>query len=128
MQFYFSHLMPWPHLPEDFDTRYDSAWVDLPNSLYDPERGHQVYNEYLDELVAAVLLALGYHRHDRGAWRLRRDRLSDGLCCRARFGRGSHGGPAFHAQASCCARRRKNRTGGCHASCRRGYLPTGECG
>jgi hypothetical protein len=27
----------------------------------------------LDELVAAVLLALGYHRHDRGPWRKRRD-------------------------------------------------------
>src|SRR5215470_14687304 len=53
MKFYYFHLMPWPYLPEDFDTRYDSSWVDLPNSLYDPERGHRVYNEYLDELVAA---------------------------------------------------------------------------
>jgi hypothetical protein len=27
----------------------------------------------LDEYVAAVLLAHGYHRHDRGPWRKRRD-------------------------------------------------------
>lgn len=27
----------------------------------------------LDELLAVVLLTLGYHRHDRGTWRLRRD-------------------------------------------------------
>ena len=38
MEFFFFHLMPWPHLPADFDQRYDSAWVWLPNSLYDPSR------------------------------------------------------------------------------------------
>jgi hypothetical protein len=27
----------------------------------------------LDDVVTAVLLALGYHRHDRGTWRLRRE-------------------------------------------------------
>jgi alkanesulfonate monooxygenase SsuD/methylene tetrahydromethanopterin reductase-like flavin-dependent oxidoreductase (luciferase family) len=53
MKFYYFHLMPWPHLPEDFDTRYDSAWVTLPNAIYDPVEGQQVYNMYLDELVAA---------------------------------------------------------------------------
>jgi alkanesulfonate monooxygenase SsuD/methylene tetrahydromethanopterin reductase-like flavin-dependent oxidoreductase (luciferase family) len=53
MKFYYFHLMPWPHLPEDFDTRYESAWVNLPNAIYDPEVGQQVYHEYLDELVAA---------------------------------------------------------------------------
>src|SRR5579884_2622653 len=53
MKFYYFHLMPWPHLPEDFDERYESCWVNLPNSIYDPEKGQEVYNEYLDELVAA---------------------------------------------------------------------------
>ncbi len=53
MEFYYFHLMPYPHLPEDFDTKHESAWVNLPNSLYDPAVGTQVYNEYLDELVAA---------------------------------------------------------------------------
>ncbi len=56
MQFYFFHLMPWPHLPADFDERYHSAWVDLPNTYYDPEIGHRLYNDYLDELVHAETL------------------------------------------------------------------------
>ena len=50
MEFYFFHLMPWPHLPPDFNEKYDSAWVTLPNSLYDPVRGHDIYNRYLEEL------------------------------------------------------------------------------
>lgn len=53
MKFYYFHLMPWPHLPKDFDTRYESAWVNLPNTLYDPVEGQHVYNRYLDELVEA---------------------------------------------------------------------------
>jgi hypothetical protein len=56
MQFYFFHLMPWPHIPADFDERYHSAWVDLPNTYYDPEIGHRLYNDYLDELVHAETL------------------------------------------------------------------------
>ena len=44
MKFYYFHLMPWPHLPEDFDTRYESAWVNLPNSIYDPEKGRRRRN------------------------------------------------------------------------------------
>lgn len=47
------HLMPWPHLPDDFAERYDSAWIWLPNSFYDPEEGHRLYNRYLDELELA---------------------------------------------------------------------------
>lgn len=58
MQFFYFHLMPWPHLPRDFDRAYDSAWVTLPNRLYDPKRGHALYNEYLDELEHAE--RLGY--------------------------------------------------------------------
>jgi len=34
------HFMPWPHLPADFEQRYESAWLTLPNSLYDSARGH----------------------------------------------------------------------------------------
>src|SRR5205823_10821331 len=47
------HLMPWDRLPADFATKYESAWTWLPNSLYDPEHGHELYNRYLDELVLA---------------------------------------------------------------------------
>ncbi len=47
------HLMPWDRLPADFGTQYETAWTWLPNSLYDPEHGHELYNRYLDELVLA---------------------------------------------------------------------------
>ena len=50
MQFYMFHLMPWPYLPDDFAATHDAAWVTVENSLYDPQRGHEVYNRYLDEL------------------------------------------------------------------------------
>jgi alkanesulfonate monooxygenase SsuD/methylene tetrahydromethanopterin reductase-like flavin-dependent oxidoreductase (luciferase family) len=50
MDFYFFHLMPWPHLPKEYA---GPAWVKCPNSNYDGTRGHQVYNRYLDELLYA---------------------------------------------------------------------------
>nr|MBA2288692.1 LLM class flavin-dependent oxidoreductase [Ktedonobacteraceae bacterium] len=53
LSFHYFHLMPWPHLPPDFDEKYDSAWVTLPNSLYDPEVGHKLYNRYFDEIERA---------------------------------------------------------------------------
>ncbi len=53
MKFFFFHLMSWPHLPDDFDQKYDSAWVWLPNSLYDPVKGHELYREYIDTLAYA---------------------------------------------------------------------------
>ncbi|MBV9228061.1 MAG: LLM class flavin-dependent oxidoreductase [Chloroflexi bacterium] len=53
MEFHFIHLMPWPHLPADFDEKYDSTWVTLPNSIYDPSKGHELYNRYFDELEFA---------------------------------------------------------------------------
>ena len=53
MQFYFFHLMSWPYLPADFDQQYDSAWVTLPNSLYDPVKGHDLYREYINTLTYA---------------------------------------------------------------------------
>jgi alkanesulfonate monooxygenase SsuD/methylene tetrahydromethanopterin reductase-like flavin-dependent oxidoreductase (luciferase family) len=53
MQYYFFHLMSWPYLPADFDEKYDSAWVWVPNSLYDPARGHDLYQAYIDTLAYA---------------------------------------------------------------------------
>ncbi len=36
MQYYFFHLMSWPHLPPGFADEHDSAWVWLPHSLIRP--------------------------------------------------------------------------------------------
>ncbi len=53
MQIFFFHLMSWPYLPADFDGKYDSAWVWLPNELYDPVKGHELYREYINTLAYA---------------------------------------------------------------------------
>ena len=53
MKFFVFHLMPYPYLPGDFAERYGSAWISIPNALYDPKRGHELYNRYLDELEMA---------------------------------------------------------------------------
>ena len=48
--------MPYPAVPGG--DGMDSAWVTLPNSVYDPEVGRRLYAEYLEQLVAAE--RLGY--------------------------------------------------------------------
>jgi len=58
VKFFLFHLMPWPYLPDDFadKEKYPSAWVTLSNGYYDPEKGHALYNRYLDELEYAEKL------------------------------------------------------------------------
>jgi alkanesulfonate monooxygenase SsuD/methylene tetrahydromethanopterin reductase-like flavin-dependent oxidoreductase (luciferase family) len=53
MRYYFFHLMSWPYLPANFAEEYDSAWVWLPNQLYDPVKGHDLYQNYIDTLAYA---------------------------------------------------------------------------
>ena len=53
MKICFFHLMPYRFLPDDFETRYRSVWVDVPHSLYDPEKTRGLYHEFLDELEFA---------------------------------------------------------------------------
>ena len=53
MKFFAFHLMPWDRLPADFNEKYKSAWTWLPNELFEPKHGSELYNRYLDELVLA---------------------------------------------------------------------------
>ncbi len=53
MKFYMIHLMPYADLDLDYDKKYDSAWVTLPNTYFDPKNGPALYNRYMDELVYA---------------------------------------------------------------------------
>src|SRR5437879_10020938 len=53
MKICFFHLMPYRFLPDDFEDRYRSVWVDVPHSLYDPEKTSRLYHEFLDELEFA---------------------------------------------------------------------------
>jgi alkanesulfonate monooxygenase SsuD/methylene tetrahydromethanopterin reductase-like flavin-dependent oxidoreductase (luciferase family) len=53
MKVHFFHLMPYRFLPDDFREQNRSVWVDVPSRLFDPAKGHQIYNENLDELEYA---------------------------------------------------------------------------
>jgi alkanesulfonate monooxygenase SsuD/methylene tetrahydromethanopterin reductase-like flavin-dependent oxidoreductase (luciferase family) len=71
VEFFYFHLMPWPHLPKDFDRRHASSWVTFSNRHYDPIRGHELYNEYLDEMEYAEELGydgLGVNEHHQNAY------------------------------------------------------------
>ncbi len=45
--------MSWPYLPADFADTHDSAWIWIPNELYDPAKGHDLYREYINTLAYA---------------------------------------------------------------------------
>ena len=65
--------MPWPYPPDDFREKYRSVWVDIPSSLYDAVRGHEVYNTYLDQLEFAETVGydgLGVNEHHANAYGL----------------------------------------------------------
>ncbi len=71
MKFTWFNLMPWPHLPEDFRQKNKSVWVDIDSKLYDPIKGHDVYNDYLDMLEYADTLGfdgLGINEHHQNAY------------------------------------------------------------
>ena len=71
MKFTWFHLMPYRWLPADFRQKYHSVWVDLPNGLYDPEKGHDLYNEYLDQLEYAEQCgfdAIAVNEHHQNAY------------------------------------------------------------
>ena len=44
------HLMPYADLDFEATRDYPTTWTTLPNSFYDPKKGHALYNRYLDEL------------------------------------------------------------------------------
>jgi alkanesulfonate monooxygenase SsuD/methylene tetrahydromethanopterin reductase-like flavin-dependent oxidoreductase (luciferase family) len=71
MQFALFNLMPYPYLPKDFEEKYKSAWLTCPNSLFDAEKGHTLYNTYIDHLVAGERLGydcIGVNEHHQNAY------------------------------------------------------------
>jgi len=44
------HLMPYADLDLKAGRDHGTVWVNLPNSNFDPVKGHKLYNRYLDEL------------------------------------------------------------------------------
>lgn len=66
------HFMPYRELPEDFDQKYDSAWVDAPWwELGDAEKAGDYYNWSLDELMQAAKMGfdgLGTNEHHQNVY------------------------------------------------------------
>src|SRR3954470_24164634 len=50
MQIVLFHLMPYADLDLNEGRKNGTVWVTLPNKNFDPQKGHQLYNRYLDEL------------------------------------------------------------------------------
>ncbi|WP_293902021.1 LLM class flavin-dependent oxidoreductase [Phenylobacterium sp.] len=48
------HLMPYKDLPATFKQDHNSIWVDIDPRLLTPEKVHEYYNEYMDELEYAA--------------------------------------------------------------------------
>ena len=48
------HLMPYTDLPEDFKDKHPSVWVDIDSRLFDAEKAHHMYNDFMDELEHAA--------------------------------------------------------------------------
>jgi len=47
------HLMPYRHVDLDAIEKNGSAWVTFSNSNYDPEKGAELYHDYLDQMELA---------------------------------------------------------------------------
>lgn len=54
MKLMWFHLMPYTELPENFRETNDSVWIDIDPGLFDPARGHLMYNDFIDELEYAA--------------------------------------------------------------------------
>ena len=53
VQLFCWHFMAYPYLPRDFDEKYESGWVTVPNNLWDNEKARGLYQEYIDQLAYA---------------------------------------------------------------------------
>lgn len=56
MKVFFFHLMPYADLDQVEANVYNSAWLNLPNRLYEPARGVRLYDRYIRELELADVL------------------------------------------------------------------------
>jgi alkanesulfonate monooxygenase SsuD/methylene tetrahydromethanopterin reductase-like flavin-dependent oxidoreductase (luciferase family) len=73
MQVVLFHLMPYADLDLEAARRNGSVWVNLPNRNFDPEKGHRLYNRYLDELEYGEALgfdAVSVNEHHQTAYGL----------------------------------------------------------
>ena len=53
VQLFCWHFMSYPYAPADFDDKYDTAWITVPNKLWDREKSKGLLNGYIDQLAYA---------------------------------------------------------------------------
>jgi len=73
MQIVLFHLMPYADLDLEAGRKNGTVWVKLPNKHFDPEKGHKLYNRYLDELEYGEELgfdAVSVNEHHQTAYGL----------------------------------------------------------
>jgi alkanesulfonate monooxygenase SsuD/methylene tetrahydromethanopterin reductase-like flavin-dependent oxidoreductase (luciferase family) len=73
VKFSFFHLMPYPYLPDDFESQHTSSSLTFPNTYFDPKLGVQLYKRYLDELEYADHLGfdgIAVNEHHQSAYGL----------------------------------------------------------
>ena len=71
MKFTFFHLMPYGALDLTERDKYETAWMTLPNRLYDREEGRKLYERYIGEMVYAEELGfdgIGVNEHHQTAY------------------------------------------------------------
>jgi len=73
MRFTFFHLMPYRPMDMTERRKHRAAWVVLPNALYDPKKGADEYESYIDQLAYAEELGfdiIGVNEHHQTAYGL----------------------------------------------------------
>lgn len=73
MKVFIFHLMPYADLDLSALPQHRAPWVVLPNSYFDPRKGHELYNRYLDELEMAAELGfdgVSVNEHHQNAYGL----------------------------------------------------------
>jgi alkanesulfonate monooxygenase SsuD/methylene tetrahydromethanopterin reductase-like flavin-dependent oxidoreductase (luciferase family) len=73
MKVFMFHLMPYAYLDMGYREKYRAPWVVLPNTYFDPKKGHELYNRYLDELELAAELGfdgISVNEHHQNAYGL----------------------------------------------------------
>jgi hypothetical protein len=73
VQLYCWHFMSYPYLPADFDQKYHTGWVTVPNRLWDSEKSRGLYREYIEQLAYADDLGFDgmvLHEHHQNVYGL----------------------------------------------------------
>ncbi|MCZ6524059.1 MAG: LLM class flavin-dependent oxidoreductase, partial [Alphaproteobacteria bacterium] len=71
MNFFFFNLMPYAALDLKERAKYETAWLNLPSRLFDPEKGAKLYHQYIDLYVLADELGydgIGVNEHHQTAY------------------------------------------------------------